>query len=1049
MDRPLHSRLPQSVVHAALLGVLAFPAAAQDPTTPAKPKAPPGEVASTAPIPAPLGDVIPELAKQSSWAQNANFGSTGPRGPYPVGNGRAFGVLGLGARANTLQAITGPHYALDDPRSKTGHFGSTTLELRRNGAEVALPNQRVRRVSGAGFVVTEDAADQGLLLRTTTFATPGATHLVQVVEVINGGTETIDGTSLRLTTDGEATTDGNSLRKVYHSKTQPCGLRIAMTGAKAVGQGLESSIPPLAAGAKWRGVVWLATHDGVTLPEGLRVEPSLETAINDARATKTWWTERLAETPVLDSDHAKVRDLVADGKVLLLTQTCADARLATTMLGRREFHVREAAGPLLLLLRSNLWGEAKRYLEVIAHAVARDQRVPTTISLAAASSDGTKPADLSKVDWKKVRVAPGDIPSWVILYHLWYWRVTQDTALIERHWPLLEICLKRQRRGPDNLLRFHGDENYMSAPLSSLYPEQIGIGNGLIANSPTIGRRSYSFASGTLFLLSMHALGDLLDGIDKSRNPAKWAEGAPKKRPGARYVEHTFQIMSDIEKRFWLEEQKMFAPAISPVTQEPHATPVANANLMPLWVGWTFPTGEKSRDNLRTTLELLWRADARIGSTPAVGHVTGEVQGMLVAALAERDATRRLDALDAMLAMAEPAGTYASIYGPNGRPTDGADRGSMFASGINIDALMFAISGVRFVAVPNWDNTDVRLELRLPTNAKFVTMKNVRKDGRELSIFFRETFEKMTKTELEDNSKQTDESKRRDPNEKHRRLRFRVELLSDNPAQGYYDAAINAATTVFVRYLTKEKPTAEVEFWAPDREPFLPHGMQPPRAGRKPLAATEGATMLVLTARPATAELLDGDKVTLVDSGLPWRAGEVRDLLVGKDGKPAHESLYLDWGHNLPTTATYRPKSFWSGAEWQDVIRSFEAAGGKVLRPQFATKGTLESNGKAATEVAATADGGLRFDYQDPGKLTVVFQADKTGERVLRIGSSHGMKASWNGKRLYEHKGERSAVPDSDNELVKVQAGDNTLVLEIRGSGMVTVFARLTDSRGM
>ena len=685
---------------------------------------------------------------------------------------------------------------------------------------------------------------------------------------------------------------------------------------------------------------------------------------------------------------------------------------------------------------------------MLAKFVAAEGRLPTEISIAEAARVAKTTPDLGKVDWKSVRVAPGDIPSLVILQHLWYWRITRDASIIERHWPLLEVCLKRQRRGIDNLLRFHGDESCFDDGLLRGAMAEAPGDHGLVANAPAWRRSAYSLASGTMFLLAMHALGDMLDGLDATRNPDKWADGTPTERPGARYVEHTFKIMSDIEKRFWLEDQKLFAPAISPVSGTPHPSPVAHANLMPLWIGWTFPTGEKSRDNLRSTLAQLWRDGTRIGSTPTVGHVTGDVQGMLVTALGERDAIFRMQALDSMLEMAEPAGTWADLYGPDGRPTEDSPRGSPWLGGQNLNAALFAVSGIRFIAVPNWDNTDVRLELRLPTGAKYVTMKNARKDGRELNIFVRETFEKMTKKELEENAKQQDPKKRRDPSIAHRRIRFRIELLTDNPKKGYYDAAINAATTMFVRYITKETPVAEVEFWEEDREPFLPQGESPPPVGRQRLAPNPDADMLVITARPQTAELLGRERVTLIDPGLPWQADEVRDLLLGEDGRRAHDTLYLDWGHDLPAT-TLRPKAFWQSAGWRNAITAFERAGGKVVRPRFAKTARLTGADGSTRTITADPDGALRFTAEPGTKLAVGFDQPEAGERVLRIGGSCGGTASWNGQKLSPRAGSVIAMPDTENELVRVQAGTNTLEFEVAGTGQAVLYARLTDTRGM
>src|SRR5690606_2238570 len=176
------------------------------------------------------------------------------------------------------------------------------------------------------------------------------------------------------------------------------------------------------------------------------------------------------------------------------------------------------------------------------------------------------------------------------------------------------------------------------------------------------------------------------------------------------------------------------------------------------------------------------------------------------------------------------------LYDPQGRPIaayhpEWPNRCRPWESGVNLDALMFAISGVRFVATPNFDARDIRAKLRLPTGATYVSMRNVRKDGRDVDIYWRETWEKMTEQERAENEEKVPE-KRRDPTATHRRVRFRVSLNSANPKQGYYDVGLNAAGTLFVRWLTREQPIDEVEYWTDDHHEFLP-----PPSGEGPPAA--------------------------------------------------------------------------------------------------------------------------------------------------------------------------------------------------------------------
>ncbi len=292
--------------------------------------------------------------------------------------------------------------------------------------------------------------------------------------------------------------------------------------------------------------------------------------------------------------------------------------------------------------------------------------------------------------------------------------------------------------------------------------------------------------------------------------------------------------MRDLEQLSWLEDERRFAPALEPVDLTPLRTPFANSNLLPLWVGWTFASGEKSPANLRQTLELLWHDGARIGTTPTVDYATGELQGMLLTALAERDGRGRLETLDALLEMAEPAGEWGELYDSRGRPVAVNDpqwpnRLRPGESGINLDAIWFALTGVRFASYASWDIDDIRLELRLPHGATYLTMRSVEKDGRRLDIHMHEVYETLSAQLWEASAHRLPEDQR-DPAKRHRRLHFAVDLLSPEPARGYYDIAVNAMGTVFMRYLRQGEPVAGSEFWAEDTLRFLP--LAPPRKGR-------------------------------------------------------------------------------------------------------------------------------------------------------------------------------------------------------------------------
>jgi hypothetical protein len=998
-----------------------------------------------APMPVPHDDSIPGLKLQSAWAQAVRYEGEQPdlrqRGAYVIGNGSAFGCLGLGARANTITALIGPTYAsLGGGGPEQTTFGSVTLALRRGAALLPLEQQQVRRIRGTGLVATEDRQPDGLALRTLAFARRSgadapAPQILCLIEVVNDGAQAAAACELIAQPDGPVAADGTGLVESLTVGGRQFRARYAFAGGRNGGQQCLVDVPELAPGARHRTALTIsfAAGDQVPAPEAAAAE-----AEQAAQATVAWWQQRLAGSAQVDTDHHRLADLFEDGKVATLCQRDEASGLVVPMLGVRDASIRDNAGVMLTFLRSNLWDDARTILRWWYRAVASLGRVPDRLPL-----DFAAPVD-AKPDWNRLAVPASDVPLWLVMQNFWYWRVTYDHQLIREHWPLVDACVKRLPKHKESLIPFAGDEPVLHGTLLRQFPSGIGDGSMLIAEDGARDRKAWSLASSAMYLLAVQALGEIVDGIDRQVNPDKWAGEGPAVRPSQAYVTRSFGIMRDIEQRFWLDEPGHFAPAISAVSEQPHPVPVANLNLFPLWIGWTFPSGERSRDNLRNSLARLWLKDMRLGTTPTCGLATGDVQAMFVVALAERDATGRLDALDALLAQGQPAGEWADLYDADGRPITGPvgagpTRARPHLIGINVDAAIYAVNGIRFAVYPNWDNTDIRAELRMPEGASYMTFKDLKKDGRHLHVYMREVRQRLTAEELEENSKKKPEEQR-DPEAEHRRLAFRMELVAGSPVRGYYDVGLNAMGTMFVRYLWPDgRVIDEKEFWAKDKEPFVP--AEPMLAPRwSSFAPKSGATQLVLAARRAAADLVRDEAVSLIDTGAPMRAEDLAAAIVDADGKPRHPTLLLDYGCDQEGPATLKTRAFWSHGPVADALAKFTAGGGRLLRTAFLAR-AKDQNGH--DRVAAD---GAAFTVRRGDRLTFTVRAERAAEHVLRSGSSCGIRIRLGGREVVAREQGAIAMPDTDAALVQLTPGSHELVVEALGDGVL--FVRLSDPRG-
>ncbi|MEE2888254.1 MAG: hypothetical protein VX951_12560 [Planctomycetota bacterium] len=1032
-----------------------------------------GKSTSYLPIEAPLARSIESLRKQSSWEQNTSYEGKRPdktqRGVYPVGNGRVFTYIGLGERANTMMALTGPTYADPSKRLPRGNFGELTMDL----GDQDLSTQRVRRVTDANFVITEDRSKAGLALRTLTFAEPSGTTITRVVHVENGTNATIKDLKLFARLSGSAEARNNKL-VVNHRNYQAV---FALSAADVQGNALVTALGELPAGATSEAVLTISTGSGKVEA----TDPSTNLATKAAKSTIEWWQKKLRGTPKLNTNHRKVMDLFHDWKVLMLTMRDAHSGIVSPMVTRRGAMIRESTGPILTFLRYNMWEEARGILEYFHNAILLTGEIreyfPMDLDFAGITNAN---------DYSAIKVPDSDLASWVVLQHFWYFRATLDAKYIKTRQPFLLHLLQKQKRGKDTLMQFSGHENFMRS-VFDLDINAMSSNPLFIAETPSQDRRSYSLTSAVVFLMAIQAYGDMLNGIDKLENPTKWAtEVDPSERPGTKWMERSFSVMQDIESKFYVQNAQFrirddlektlkfgedwtgfFAPAISPVNGEPHREPFANINLLPIWVGFTFPTGERSRHNLRNTLARLHHAKATdgkrvntlVGTTATVGHFTGDVPGMLLTALVERNGVDRTQALEDLMDISEPACEWGVLYNPEGRPiassgdTDWPDRLSPNECGINLDATIFALNGVRHVNIPNFDNKSIKVKLRLPSGATFMNMDNLKKDGRAFNVHVDEFYAPLSPLEIKRNDAQRDKRYKRDPKVDHRRFRFRMRLLSDNPPGGRYQVDADVVGTMFVRYLYRGQANGESgdiddrEFWGQDKERFFLDDSPITLPTSQVLKATEGADLLVLTNRSQCSAVLGKDKITYVDTGLPFSGRDLVRLML-KDGKATHPTLLLDVGYNASDRRTFKQEKFWQHRNWQKALSDFEASGGKIVTNRFVESYEVERKG-TIVQTAAPA-GRLALDGKSAATARFKLRSERARDDVvLRLGSGCGYSVRCNNEVVAEESGARMAIRDQDSMLLTLKKGENTIEVQLHPDGPQTLFARVTDTRGL
>jgi hypothetical protein len=466
------------------------------------------------------------------------------------------------------------------------------------------------------------------------------------------------------------------------------------------------------------------------------------------------------------------------------------------------FRLRDATGPLLAWLRLQRYELAREILVTERRCALRPGGIKAEFPVAdiggPAERDAAGPAD-----WSGLLVPPGDLAAWIVIHHGWYLRASQDVATVRSHWPFLEACLRRLPRREAILIPGEGTEPWMPEPGSA-------------------DPQTWSFANAALFQLAVSMMGSMLDTMDRIEHPDRWRDAPPDPRPGAAWSRRSIQLLHELERRFWCEEQGMFAPVLDP-TAVGAGSPFAEANLLPVWAGLLATTGDKTRRNALTTLRHLGSRDGLLLGGGKDGQRSGLGQAMLLAALVQFETSERPAAVRQLLDLALPEGGLARAYAQDGKPIGDAD---MLATGAALDALLFSICGLRIAACPGFEEEWVRLRPELPPGARTAVLRDFGHDGWRADLWLEHRDGPLDDSERAANAVLPEEQ-RREPTANHQRIHFALALRSPDPPAGHRLVLLHVRGVQFQERLRRGETFARTAF-AETQESVLPERHRSP-----------------------------------------------------------------------------------------------------------------------------------------------------------------------------------------------------------------------------
>jgi hypothetical protein len=632
------------------------------------------------PPPASLLSLLPWLLDANSWALEHgphDVPSPDEAGVWPVGNGWVFAHAGLAQPFNRLQGIVGPTYQTDAWHCPAGDYGDCWIEL-RGGREFALAQQQIWRPRHSGVLVTRGQRGPVSLI-TVDAALPGRPVLLRLIEV--WGSDHL-GEDARVVVHLPAGKPYDARRRSLRAKSHRGG-KILLMGAVAGRDAAPGQLHvrladlPISGGVRLLTVVLACGSTEAEAVGRLSLPTGPVSQLEETRAQWSHWLER-TRTPELWPQHLSgrtateraIEDLIELTKVNLKMQQARPGGGVSPMVHYKGVWARDSNGPMRAFLQMRALAEAEELLEYYYRACIILGKVANSVAADLDIADAHEPAD-----WSAVEVAHAEVPSWIILQHRWWLEAGGDADLVRRHWHYLRRCATGQVTSSEGFQTFHGDETYLHGALYAIFPERAGWPNQLIAHDRERGYTPWSLDSMVTYVAAQEAMA--------------WMSALVGHEGEARdYRREADRVRAAVETHFWMEDHGYYAPAIYPLSGAKHEAPFAPINLRPLWLGYHPPDDARARRNLQAVVDLVGFQSI----TPTCEYTVGHAPGYLLWDLLEAGSDLAPLGLANLVCMASPAGEWAELHRPGGRPhwsyrRDAPNRLRPWESGINLDAI--------------------------------------------------------------------------------------------------------------------------------------------------------------------------------------------------------------------------------------------------------------------------------------------------------------------------------------------------------------------------
>ncbi len=608
------------------------------------------------------------------------------RGAFAVGNGRAFGLMGLTDPLNTLHGMVGPVYEKGDR-----FFGDLAFTMVVDGQPVQTDQEWLARVRGTAVNVTRaDAGD--LSLYTVDFAPhpAGVADLDVPAAIVR---------ILLVQNHGDEGHEVDILLDPYRDPQELDGLLVEDDGREQLLAWLpwnaqlsapDHSIPLGLVSAGGSSSASMALGFGRGTPDLQALDDLLRTESDEAwlEDTLAWWAEFSAEGVQLTIDDPRIQDLYDAQRVGVRVQQSA-AGAVCPMSRYTGVWLRDTIGPVRFLLRAGLHAQATAALDYLylCAVVEGDYSNHCT--------SGLEPDDMvAEPDWDALAPfggrAAAEGPSYVPLAYAQYAAFTGDQDRIRDRWSYLRRGLLAQQIDDEGLQPFSGDETYRIAMAAAL-------GHDL-----DVAYEDLAWSANSSFLMAAAAgwMAQAAQGLGEAEDQASFED---------------LQALAHhaLDAHYLLPEGH-YSPLIWRESGQPEPLPYEDVNLKPLWVGSHGIDDQAALDNLASLRAHAGQGDGTIQSILPEpyesfdieqGMCTGMVPGYTLANLVAVGDPEAHLAFDALHRYADDGGqvdeymvyddfsALAPMYDGSGLLGDFTARYRPWEGAIDADAMLLYLAG--------------------------------------------------------------------------------------------------------------------------------------------------------------------------------------------------------------------------------------------------------------------------------------------------------------------------------------------------------------------